>query len=62
MATEHAHAKTSSWVATFLMIIGTCLLAAGVAGELIWLGVAGIVVGIVGAIMAKAVNIMEDTK
>lgn len=57
-----SHAKASSWVATFIMILGAFLLAAAVAAELVWLGVAGVAVGLVGAIMAKASHIMEDTR
>jgi len=55
----HGH-KRSSWVAVLVLIVATVLLGFALPLQSWPLGIAGVVVGVVGLLLAWKGNIMED--
>lgn len=55
----HSH-KRSSWVTVLVLIVAAVLLGVALPLESIPLGIAGIVIGVIGLFMAWRFKVMED--
>ncbi len=60
MASEHPSHSTASWVCVILLIIACAVLGFAFVLKSIPLAVVGAVLGVIGLVMAKVFNIMED--
>lgn len=61
---QHTGTKASAWVAVLLMIVGftLCVLALPIREARVPLLVAGVVVGLAGAVLAKVTGVMDQTE